>query len=351
MHFMPMPLMPNAENCTLAELDVAIRCSKRQQDAFRMQAIKALLLGVTRSVVAELFAVTERAVYDWIDRFNESGIDGLFDQPRSGRPRKIPPEANARLEEVVKKPEEAGEVHWTGRKFHGYVREALGIEIGYSTVQRWLRERGFRLKVPQPWPDRQDEELRAAFVERLCTWLGDEEIDLWYLDEMGVEGDPRPRRRYIRQGEKGRITKNGDHLRMNVTGMVCPRTGVFYALEFSHTNTAVFAAFLEHANRDLTFERRRNLLICDNASWHKASTLDWGRFEPIYLPPYSPDLNPIERLWLLIKSEWFTDFVAKTEAQLIHRLDQALLWAMDRTQGNQTTCKPKTKLRHTQEET
>jgi len=68
-------------------------------------------------------------------------------------------------------------VHWTGRKFHGYVREALGIEIGYSTVQRWLRERGFRLKVPQPWPDRQDEELRAAFVDRLCTWLGDEEID------------------------------------------------------------------------------------------------------------------------------------------------------------------------------
>ena len=45
------------------------------------------------------------------------------------------------------------------------------------------------------------------------------------------------------------------------------------------------------------------------------------------------------------------EFVAKTEAQLIHRLDQALLWAMDRTQGNQTTCKPKTKLRHTQEET
>ncbi len=39
-----------------------------------MQAIKALLLGVTRSVVRrELFAVTERAVYDWIDRFNGVG--------------------------------------------------------------------------------------------------------------------------------------------------------------------------------------------------------------------------------------------------------------------------------------
>lgn len=309
-----------------------------------MQAIKALLLGVPRPTVAELFAVSERAVFDWVERFNESGLDGLVDKPRSGRPPKIPPEAAARLEEVLEKPEEAGEIHWTGRKFHGYVRETLEIEIGYSTVQRWIRQRGFRLKVPQPWPDRQDEELREAFVDELREWLENEEIDLWYMDEMGVEGDPRPRRRYIRQGEKGRVTKNGDHLRMNVTGMICPRSGAFYALEFSHTNTAVFQAFLEHANRDLTLDRTRNLLICDNASWHKAATLEWGHFEPVYLPPYSPDLNPIERLWLLIKAEWFTDFVAKTEAQLIERLDQALLWAMDRTHANRKTCAPKTSL-------
>ena len=63
-----------------------------------------------------------------------------------------------------------------------------------------------------------------------------------------------------------------------------------------------------------------------------------------FLPPYSPDLNPIERLWLLIKAEWFTDFIAKTRDQLCERLDQALCWAMDRDTANQATCAIKKKL-------
>jgi transposase len=91
-------------------------------------------------------------------------------------------------------------------------------------------------------------------------------------------------------------------------------------------------------NRDINLERRRNLLICDNAPWHKRKKLEWGSFEPVFLPPYSPDFNPIEWLWLVIKAEWFTDFIAKDRSQLIERLDKALLWAMDRETANQQTC-------------
>ncbi len=39
----------------------------------------------------------------------------------------------------------------------------------------------------------------------------------------------------------------------------------------------------------------------DNASWHKRKTTHWHNWQPMYLPPYSPDLNPIERIWLTIK--------------------------------------------------
>jgi transposase len=65
--------------------------------------------------------------------------------------------------------------------------------------------------------------------------------------------------------------------------------------------------------------------------------LKWGAFEPVFLPPYSPDLNPIERLWLLIKAEWFADFFAKTRHQLLERIDQALLWVMAQPKDNQRT--------------
>ncbi len=95
---------------------------------------------------------------------------------------------------------------------------------------------------------------------------------------------------------------------MNLTGMVKPGTGEFYGLEFSHSDTEIFQIFREHANRDILFERSRTLLILDNASWQESTSLDWGRFEPIFLPPHSPDLNPIERLWLIMKTEWFSNW-------------------------------------------
>jgi transposase len=107
------------------------------------------------------------------------------------------------------------------------------------------------------------------------------------------------------KGDKIRQSYVGAHIRMNVTGMVLPRKGEFYALEFSHSDTEIFQIFMDHANRDIQLERPRNLLILDNASWHKSKSLDWGRFEPIFLPLYSPDVNPTERLWLIMKAEWF----------------------------------------------
>jgi transposase len=68
------------------------------------------------------------------------------------------------------------------------------------------------------------------------------------------------------------------------------------------------------------------------------SRINWGQFEPIFLPPYSPDLNPIERLWRVLKAEWFCDFIAKDRAALMARLDVALQWAIARVEGNQVTC-------------
>jgi transposase len=336
--------LPNAENCSLAELETAMKCSPRLPAFVRMQAIRALLTGFTHQQVADLSQKTRGTIVGWVKRFNESGIDGLIDQPRSGRPRAVTPEQSAQYQDLIDHPDRAGQTHWTARKFHGHIRDELEHEVGYSTIVRWLRHAGYRLKVPQPWPDRQDEEARQAFVEQVRAWLQDSGIDLWYMDETGIEGDPRPRRRWIQRGEKGRVTKNGDHIRMNVAGMVCPRTGQFYALEFTHSDSEVFQTFLNHANADTRRERPRNLLICDNASWHKRKSTDWGAFEPVFLPAYSPDLNPIERLWLLLKAEWFTDFVAKTREALVARLDQALRWLIGREKGNVTTCAIKREL-------
>ena len=330
-------LRPNGENCSLAELETALGAAPTQKAFVRLSCMRALLLGTAKAQVCTLYLVKLNTLNGWIRRFNAAGIDGLIDKKPPGRPRKIPELITPELSELIDHPKSVGVTFWTGQKFHGYLTAQLDLEVGYRTVMRWLQEKDFRLKVPRPWPDRQDEELRKAFQVRLSEWLRDENIELWYLDEMGVEGDPRPRRRWAKKGSKLTVTVNGDHVRMNVAGMICPRTGVFYGLEFSHTDTEVFQCFLDHANADVKRERTRNLLILDNASWHKTQSLKFGAFEPVYLPPYSPDFNPIERLWLILKAEWFSDFYADDREALIARLDQALNWLIARTTENQRT--------------
>jgi transposase len=67
----------------------------------------------------------------------------------------------------------------------------------------------------------------------------------------------------------------------------------------------------------------------DNATRQRRKATHWHRWQPKYLPPYSPDLNPIEPIWLTIKARGFNNYVCKTEQILLERLDQAILDAID----------------------
>jgi transposase len=57
----------------------------------------------------------------------------------------------------------------------------------------------------------------------------------------------------------------------------------------------------------------------------------------LYLPPYSPDLNPIERIWLTMKARGFSNQVCKNEEKLLERLDQAILDIIDNPDKTQQT--------------
>lgn len=317
-------LTANPQNATIQELKGVARIGS-SQTATRCAAIQMLLAGAKRELVCNALIVTDRALRKWINLFNLAGVDGLIVKKRPGRTAIISGSEAPELAALVDHPEKAGRTFWTAKAFHGYICDAYQIDCSYETVVRFFHREGFALKVPQPWPDRQDEALREQFLQKLeKLWL-DEHIDIWFADESGFEGDPRPRRRWDRKGNKTRVTKNGDHIRMNVMGMVCPRSGEFFAIEASHSDSDTFQAFLDEASRFIDFQRSRNILIVDNASWHKRKSTNWHRWEPMYLPPYSPDLNPIERIWLTMKARWFNNYVCKNVDQLIDRLDQAIL--------------------------
>lgn len=329
-------LTPHPENATVQALKLLGRVGA-SETSVRCTAIQMLLSGISRVQVCASLLVTERALRKWINAFNDRGIDGLIVQKRPGRTAILRGQQAEELTRLMDAPADAQRTFWTARAFHGYIAETHQIDCSYQTVVRFFHRQGFALKVPQPWPDRQDETLRERFRDDLKMLCADPEVDVWFADESGFDGDPRPRRRWDRKGRKTRSTKNGDHIRMNVMGMVCPRTGEFFALEVSHSDGETFQAFIREAGRTIRFQRPRNILILDNASWHRRQSLDWHGWTAMYLPPYSPDLNPIERVWLVMKARWFNNYICKTVDQLIDRLDQAILNVMDNPHKTRTT--------------
>jgi transposase len=319
-------VQPNGENATIEELRVAMDAAPTKRSYIRLALIRSLLLGVDRATVCRQFCRTDRMVRLWIECFNRGGIDALITKRRPGRPRKVKLErVRDLLLPVLENPAQAAQVHWTGVKLHGYLQEQLALEFGYRSTIRWLHELDYHLRVPRPWPERQDEHQRQCFWEQLRARAADPDIELWFGDECGVEGDPRPRRRWAQPGQPCTVPYLGDHIRQNVIGAVCPATGQLFSLIVDGVDTDVFQVFLDELAK--TVPKRdgvRQILIVDNASWHKAARLSWHHFEPWYLPGYSPDFNPIERLWLRLKADWFWNYIARSDAELIERLMTAL---------------------------
>lgn len=333
-------LEPNAENATLDELSVAMEAAPNKRSYIRLNAIRSLLLGIARATVCRQFCRSDRMVRLWIECFNRGGIDALITRRPKGRHRKVKLQRlRDLLLPVLENPAQAGQVHWTGVKLHGYLKEQLAIELGYSTTVRWLHELNFHLRVPQPWPERQNEEQRRVFMEELRVLAADAKVQLWFSDECGVEGDPRPRRRWVQPGRRRTVPYLGDHIRQNVIGAVAPQSGQLFSLIVDGVDTDVFQFFLDEMAKAIPKQEGvRQLLIVDNASWHKAARLNWHHFEPKFLPGYSPDFNPIERLWLRLKADWFWDYIARTAEELTERLCAALKSFIDQPSKTASIC-------------
>lgn len=297
----------------------------------RLAAMRCLLRGMSRREVCEVFCRGDRVMRLWILKYNVGGIDALVSKPTGGRRRKV---SLRRIEDilvpVLKDPRQAAVEHWTGVKVHGWIKQQLQVELSYATVIRYLHELDFHLRVPRPWPlplldEPEREEQRQAFRAKIQALAEDPAVELWFGDECGVDGDPRPRRRWVQPGSKPKVPHLGKHIRRNVVGAICPQNGEFFSLIFDGVDSAVFQCWLDELAQSVPPKTGvRRILVLDNASWHKAKCLQWHHFEPLFLPPYSPDFNPIERLWLRLKADYFTDWIARTGEDLMERLSNAL---------------------------
>jgi len=329
------------ENCNEQELVVALQSTIKFKNYVRLCAIYDLLNGVDKKIILIKSKISKRTLQYWVRQFIEKGIDGVLSKPAIGRPKILDNKDKEFIIDLLENPNKAKESHWTGIKLHGYIKDKLKKKASYSTLIRELHLADYKLKIPRKMPAQQDEEKRKAFKIELELLLKDDSNEIWFGDETGFEGDPTPRKRWVKKNMKPQIPYFGKHIRANVIGAICPATGEISTLVIDYCDTLSFQTFLDQLALQ-TNERAKDkkiILILDNATWHKSSKLNWHHIKPLYLPPYSPDFNPIERLWLRFKKEFFSDFVAKTPKELYNRICRAIRFYIKKPTLVMKTCK------------
>jgi len=89
-------------------------------------------------------------------------------------------------------------------------------------------------------------------------------------------------------------------------GAVRPGTGDAFALVMTEIGTAAMQAFLDRFAASLP-QRTHAALMVDQAGWHTASALAVPQnISLVFLPPYSPELNPVERVWLYLRERFLS---------------------------------------------
>jgi transposase len=168
--------MPKTLNFTLSESDLAvvnqgIKKDKRPEVRQRAIGLRMLHEGHKPEEVAQLMSVSQPTVYDWHHRWQENGLEGLANRPKSGRPRKSDEAYVAQLEQVVEQdPQELGYnfTIWTMERLRLHLEKETGVRLGITQFRALLLENDFVYRRPKhDLKQLQDAEAREAAEE----WL------------------------------------------------------------------------------------------------------------------------------------------------------------------------------------
>ena len=140
--------------------------------------------------------------------------------------------------------------------------------------------------------------------QQLCRDNPNAIIELWSMDEHRLGLKPIQRRIWAEIGENLTADVNWKYQWLWLYGFVAPQSGETYFWILPYVNNELFLKVLEDFAREFNLGKDKQiLLVLDGAGWHVSQEITQNL--PLglhleFLPPYSPELQPAERLWPII---------------------------------------------------
>jgi len=207
-----------------------------------------------------------------------------------------------------------------------YVESRFCLSYSIAGMNNWLHAHRFSYKKPAVVPGKANKEAQERWIEEYlalkATLSSDESI--CFIDGVHPTHNMKPTYGWIQTGERKELRTNTGRQRLNLSGaidIVSKRVIVREDITLNASSTIAFFKQIEAAYP----QARKIHVFCDNAGYYRnkdvRAYITTSKIEMHFLPPYSPNLNPIERLWKFVNenvlyNKYYEKFSAFKEAVL-----------------------------------
>jgi transposase len=291
---------------------------KRERDKRICDRIKAVLLydkGWTPQEIAEALLISDQAVREHVEDYK---ISKKLKPSNGGSEEKLSKEQSAQLEGHLQK-----HTYLYVKDIMAYVQATFRMTYTVHGLRNWLQRHGFSYKKPAIVPGKANKQQQADWLakyEKLRNELPSDE-SICFTDGVHPTHNVQPAYGWIKKGVRKEIPANTGRSRLNLSGIIDVVTHNVFVEEDQTLNAESTIRFFQKVEAAYPNKRKVHV-FCDNAPYYRNKTvqryLAKSKIVLHFLPPYSPNLNPIERLWKWMKErviyntyyEHFEDFKA-----------------------------------------
>ena len=277
----------------------------------RLRAHIVLLLsqGHPWSLIEDVLFCSTATIARWKERFESGGIEALLEEKR-GRPAVLLVDWALLLITWVRTlcPRDFGycRSRWCCATLALVLHDTHRVKVSAETIRRCLHDQQMVWRRPRPvlGPSDEQRQWKLRKIRELLRDLPADEAAV-FQDEVDLNLNPEIGCMWMPRGEQAQIVTPGNNVKRYLSGSMSWRSGELVVTEGTSRNAELFVRHLDDL-RCRFRHYKKVYVICDNARFHTVKgslvvrqyLMEHGdRIVLHYLPSYSPQDNPIERVW------------------------------------------------------
>lgn len=299
----------------LAELEQKHRTLRDKRQADRVKAVIALSKGWSAATIADILLFDEKTSRNYFNRYQHGGLAALLEDNYAGAEPKLTEQQMKTLEMYLD-----DHILPDAKAVIAYIEKQYKVRYSLSGVTDLLHRLGFSYKKPTHVPGKQDPAQQQAFLdeyEQLKAAKGKND-PIYFADATHPQHNSIPTYGWIKTGKEKELKANCGRQRLNINGAINietlePTTGFYDTINADATLDLCLKIQAKHPDANVIY------MIVDNARYYHSrvlqEALEGTKIKLIFLPPYSPNLNLIERYWKFFKKKVLNNQYYETFAE------------------------------------